>query len=79
MWFSVTCSQADWQRSYKRTYRVHNHDAEAQFVVDAKDDAVNELRASRQAKFANVTTGDIGTTSLRVKMDNDPGTSYKQI
>lgn len=79
MWFAVTCSHSDWQRGYKRSRGVHSHDLEAEFITDAKQDAVNEMRGSGQPRFANVTTGSIGTSGLRVKLPNDPGDAYRQI
>jgi hypothetical protein len=58
---------------------VHNHGAQATFVVDAKNDAVAEMTGSGQPRFANVNTNQVGTSSLQVNLPNDPGTGYRQI
>lgn len=79
MWFAVTCSYSDWSRRYKRSYGAHSHDAEGAFVVAAKNDAVGEMHGSNQARFANVTSNQVGTSSMQVKLDNDPGAGYRQI
>ncbi len=75
----MTCTYSDWHRSYKRTYAVHSHTAQAQFIVDAKQDAVNEMVNSGQTRFASVNTGMIGTSGLQVNLPNDPGVNYRQI
>ena len=79
MWYTVSCSYNDWTSSYKRSHPVHSHPEQAQFIVDAKQNAVNELIASGQPRFANVQTNQIGTTGLQVNMPNDPGINYRQI
>jgi hypothetical protein len=76
VWYSVTCSHSDWSRRYKRSHRAHNHDEQAAFVVDAKQDAVTEL--NRSPKFAGVTANQVGTTSLGDDA-NDPGDGYRVI
>jgi hypothetical protein len=78
VWYSVTCSYSDWSRRYKRQHQVHNHDAQAAFVVAAKQDAVNEMQGSGQARFAGVTANQVGTTSLGDDA-NDPGQGYRAI
>ena len=79
MWATVTCSYSDWSRRYKHSYAAHNHNAEAAFVVNAKNNAVAEMLGSGQPRFANVTSNQVGTTSLQVKLGNDPGQEYRQI
>jgi hypothetical protein len=80
VWFTVRCSYADWQRDYKRSHAVeHDHPAQTNFVIDAKNAAVNELHTSGQPRFANVASNDIGTSGLRVNLPNDPGANYRQI
>jgi hypothetical protein len=79
MWYSIKCSYIDWQRSYKRQYPDHNHDAQGAFIVDAKNAAVAELLGSGQARFAGVTANAIETSGLRVNLPNDPGGNYREI
>jgi hypothetical protein len=79
VWATVTCSYSDWSRRYKHQYPAHNHDEAKAFVVTAKNDAVAELQGSGQARFANVTSNQLGTTALQTNMANDPGQGYKQI
>jgi len=76
VWYSVTCSHSGCSRRYKRSHRAHNHDEQAAFVVDAKQDAVTEL--NRSPKFAGVTANQVGTTSLGDDA-NDPGDGYRVI
>ncbi|CCI16607.1 hypothetical protein MICAF_210003 [Microcystis aeruginosa PCC 9807] len=80
VWFTVRCSYADWQRDYKRSHAVeHDHTAKLNFVSDAKEAAVNELRTSGNFRFANVISNYIGTSGLRENLPNDPGANYRQI
>jgi hypothetical protein len=79
VWYTVTCSYSDWSRRYKRTAAVHSHPLQSQFVVDAKQDAVNEMLGSGQPRFAGVTTNQVGTAGLQVNLPNDPGQGYRQI
>ncbi|RCJ21657.1 hypothetical protein A6S26_23035 [Nostoc sp. ATCC 43529] len=79
VWFTVRCSYADWQRDYKRSHAVHSHPAQANFITDAKNDAVNELHASGQPRFAHVTSHQIGTSGIRVNLPNDPKDNSRQI
>lgn len=69
VWYTVRCSYNDWQRDYKRSHRVaHDHDAQKQFVLDAKTAAVNELHSSGQGMFANVQINNIDTTGIQVNL-----------
>ena len=79
MWYAIRCSYDTWSADYKRTFPAHSHDAEAAFVVAAKNAAVAALRGSGQQKYAAVTANLISTTGLQVKLTNDPGTGFKQI
>jgi hypothetical protein len=79
VWFTVTCSYSDWSRRYKHEHRSHSHDAEGAFVVAAKNAAVAEMQGSGQARFANVTVNQVGTSSMQVKLPNDPGDGYREI
>ena len=63
VWFTVRCSYADQQRDYKRSHAIaHDHPAQANFVIDAKNAAVNELHTSGQARLARATPNDVGTS-----------------
>jgi hypothetical protein len=79
MWYAITCSYDDWRRNYKRSHPAHSHQAEGQFVVDAKDNAVAEMAGSAQPRFAGVTTNQVATSGMRVKLPNDPGADFRQI
>jgi hypothetical protein len=78
-WARITCTYSDWRRNYKRNIPGHDHAGEGQFVVDAKADAVQEMRASGQARFANVTANNVGTSGMAVKLAADPGVNFRQI
>lgn len=79
MWFTVRCSYDTWSADYKRQYPAHNHDAQGAFVVAAKTAGVAALHGTGQAKYAHVALNDLGTTGLKVNLENDPGASFKQI
>lgn len=79
MWYTVTCSYSDWSRRYKHEHGVHSHAAEGAFVVAAKNAAVAEMRNSGQPRFANVAANQVGTSSMQVKLPNDPGDGYRAI
>jgi hypothetical protein len=79
-WYTVRCTYADWERSYKRqTQTAHSHQLEQSFVTDAKGEAVTEMRGSGQPRFAAIATNQVGTSGLRVNLPNDPGVNYRQI
>jgi hypothetical protein len=79
MYYTVRCSYNSWFADYKHSQAAHNHDAQTAFVLSARAAGAAALRGTGQAKFANLTYGDIAANNLQVNLPNDPGVAFKLI
>lgn len=75
---TVTFTPRGYTQSYKRDIAVHNHNAAAAFVIDAKTDSLNRVNAQRPQNN-QVGLNQLGTTGLAVYEANDPGVNYRLI
>jgi hypothetical protein len=79
-WCTVTVTWAGngYSKNFKRDIGVHSHTMSAQFVVDAKNAALGHINPFRPPG-AHIGANALGTSNLRVYMQNDPGAAYSQI